>query len=381
MTRSRRRRGRRPDRPSDGPRRSPRPWPALRPARAVKLAQQRGEGADPAEIGHASATGSAPSPATKSRSSGAIRADASRRRRGSRRPRRIGEGERPLRAVAQRLLRREPLQDRHALRGPAILVARAEAGEDKAARRVGEAAQMGERGDRIVEEHHAVARTSASKRRPSAGVQLEASPISKAARPCGALAGGGDQRLGQIEAGDPRVGPGVGEREAGRARAAADVEHRRRRAEAAAARFRAAPAGPARACGRSAAIPRPRPRRPGRAIRKHRSSRRPSPAHAGLELARRTASGRRRPFPRLMVTQTDRDPHARPHGFVVLMAALMASNALAIDVMLPALPRSARRSGWRSKRPAAGHHRLSAWLRRGAALHGPLADRFGRKNC
>jgi hypothetical protein len=40
--------------------------------------------------------------------------------------------------------------------------------------------------------------------------------------------------------------------------------------------------------------------------------------------------------------------------FVALMAALMAVGALAIDIMLPALPRSAMRSpGRQSQRPLA----------------------------
>jgi len=67
--------------------------------------------------------------------------------------------------------------------------------------------------------------------------------------------------------------------------------------------------------------------------------------------------------------------------FVVLMAALMAANALAIDVMLPALPAIGEALG------VLGDNRrqliITAYLLGfGAAqlVYGPLADRFGRKN-
>ena len=65
--------------------------------------------------------------------------------------------------------------------------------------------------------------------------------------------------------------------------------------------------------------------------------------------------------------------------FVVLMAALMASNALAIDAMLPALPRSAKR--WRSTRNRRQLVITTYLLGFGGAqiVYGPLSDRFGRK--
>jgi DHA1 family bicyclomycin/chloramphenicol resistance-like MFS transporter len=61
--------------------------------------------------------------------------------------------------------------------------------------------------------------------------------------------------------------------------------------------------------------------------------------------------------------------------FIALMAALMASNALAIDAMLPALPAIGEALGRRRGEPApARHHRLSDRLRRRAA---PLGAAFG----
>jgi MFS transporter, DHA1 family, multidrug resistance protein len=84
-----------------------------------------------------------------------------------------------------------------------------------------------------------------------------------------------------------------------------------------------------------------------------------------------------------------RDPHPTKNGpqkgpgareFIALVAALMASNALAIDAMLPALPAIGHALG------VAEENRrqlviTSYLLGFGAAqlLYGPLADRFGRK--
>jgi MFS transporter, DHA1 family, multidrug resistance protein len=66
--------------------------------------------------------------------------------------------------------------------------------------------------------------------------------------------------------------------------------------------------------------------------------------------------------------------------FVVMMAALMALNALAIDIMLPALPLMAEALG------ASGNDQQSIismffmGMALGSLVHGPLADRFGRRN-
>lgn len=66
--------------------------------------------------------------------------------------------------------------------------------------------------------------------------------------------------------------------------------------------------------------------------------------------------------------------------FVTMMAALMALNALAIDVMLPALPQMASALG----APSANDQQLVITLyfigmAVGSLVHGPLADRFGRR--
>lgn len=66
--------------------------------------------------------------------------------------------------------------------------------------------------------------------------------------------------------------------------------------------------------------------------------------------------------------------------FVAMMALVMALNALAIDAMLPALPAMATELG----APDANAQQLviSTYffgLGAGALLHGPLADRFGRR--
>lgn len=66
--------------------------------------------------------------------------------------------------------------------------------------------------------------------------------------------------------------------------------------------------------------------------------------------------------------------------FVAMMAMLMALNALAIDSMLPALPDMARSLG----APSANAQQLVITLYFlglgvGSLVHGPLADRFGRR--
>ncbi len=76
------------------------------------------------------------------------------------------------------------------------------------------------------------------------------------------------------------------------------------------------------------------------------------------------------------------EPASRPgfREFVVLMAGLMALNALAIDAMLPALPAIGDALGVASE-----NHRqlvISAYVLgfgAGQIFYGPLADRFGRK--
>ena len=92
-----------------------------------------------------------------------------------------------------------------------------------AARR--EAVDVGEGGDRIVEEHHAVPRDDqiegAVARRPAGGIAFDETHIGTIA---GAALRRGDQCPGEIEPGHLRPGHGVGQREAGGAGAAADVE-------------------------------------------------------------------------------------------------------------------------------------------------------------
>lgn len=65
---------------------------------------------------------------------------------------------------------------------------------------------------------------------------------------------------------------------------------------------------------------------------------------------------------------------------VVMMASLMALNALAIDSMLPAFPRMAK--GLALVDPNQVQYVISVFLAGtgiGALFHGPLSDRFGRK--
>jgi MFS transporter, DHA1 family, multidrug resistance protein len=66
--------------------------------------------------------------------------------------------------------------------------------------------------------------------------------------------------------------------------------------------------------------------------------------------------------------------------FVTMMALMMALNALAIDAMLPALPEIARELG--APRPNDQQAIISLYfigLGLGSLIHGPLADRFGRR--
>ena len=65
---------------------------------------------------------------------------------------------------------------------------------------------------------------------------------------------------------------------------------------------------------------------------------------------------------------------------VVMMASLMALNALAIDAMLPAFPRMAKGLGLTDTNQI--QYVISVFLAGtgiGALFHGPLSDRFGRK--
>lgn len=66
--------------------------------------------------------------------------------------------------------------------------------------------------------------------------------------------------------------------------------------------------------------------------------------------------------------------------FVAMMALLMALNALAIDAMLPALPQIAAQLG--APRSNDQQYIISFYfygLGAGSLIHGPLADRFGRR--
>lgn len=76
-------------------------------------------------------------------------------------------------------------------------------------------------------------------------------------------------------------------------------------------------------------------------------------------------------------TQADR---LGPREFVAMMALMMALNALAIDAMLPALPQIAGELG----APTANAQQriitlYFVGLGIGSLVHGPLADRFGRR--
>jgi DHA1 family bicyclomycin/chloramphenicol resistance-like MFS transporter len=84
------------------------------------------------------------------------------------------------------------------------------------------------------------------------------------------------------------------------------------------------------------------------------------------------------PSPLLPVTPPKADIGERE--LVVMMASLMALNALAIDSMLPAFPRIAK--GLALADPNQVQYVISVFLAGtgiGALFHGPLSDRYGRK--
>ncbi|HEX4873757.1 MAG TPA: MFS transporter, partial [Sphingorhabdus sp.] len=65
---------------------------------------------------------------------------------------------------------------------------------------------------------------------------------------------------------------------------------------------------------------------------------------------------------------------------IVMMASIMALNALAIDAMLPAFPRMAAGLGVIDANQI--QYVITAYLLgmgAGSLLHGPLSDRFGRR--
>ncbi|MEQ1538124.1 MAG: multidrug effflux MFS transporter [Sphingorhabdus sp.] len=84
------------------------------------------------------------------------------------------------------------------------------------------------------------------------------------------------------------------------------------------------------------------------------------------------------PYPLPPVTPPKADIGERE--LVVMMASLMALNALAIDSMLPAFPRIAK--GLALADPNQVQYVISVFLAGtgiGALFHGPLSDRYGRK--
>ena len=69
-----------------------------------------------------------------------------------------------------------------------------------------------------------------------------------------------------------------------------------------------------------------------------------------------------------------------PRELTVMMASLMALNALAIDAMLPAFPAMVR--GFGLTDPNQIQYVISTFLAGtgiGALIYGPLSDRYGRK--
>ena len=206
---------------------------------------------------------------------------------------------------------------------------------------------MGEGGDRIVEEHHAVARDdqveAGARGRPAGGVgDLEA----RIFRPlAGAFARGGDQRFGKVDADDLGVGERGGQREAGRAGAAADVEDAgavepsglgRRRGDQRIVDRRQRAIGAPPFLGPDVADPAaPLICFGHRALVAARGGNWNLPARGDLGRGRAL----RKPPMHSPAPPADTAAH-RPgfREFVVLMAALMALNALAIDAMVPALP-------------------------------------------
>ena len=84
------------------------------------------------------------------------------------------------------------------------------------------------------------------------------------------------------------------------------------------------------------------------------------------------------PSPTSLPTKAKADIGERE--LVVMMASLMALNALAIDAMLPAFPRMAK--GLALADPNQVQYVISIFLAGtgiGALFHGPLSDRYGRK--
>jgi MFS transporter, DHA1 family, multidrug resistance protein len=84
--------------------------------------------------------------------------------------------------------------------------------------------------------------------------------------------------------------------------------------------------------------------------------------------------------PSPLASTTPQNPDIGERELVVMMASLMALNALAIDSMLPAFPRIAK--GLALADPNQVQYVISVFLAGtgiGALFHGPLSDRYGRK--
>jgi MFS transporter, DHA1 family, multidrug resistance protein len=84
--------------------------------------------------------------------------------------------------------------------------------------------------------------------------------------------------------------------------------------------------------------------------------------------------------PSPLASTTPQKPDIGERELVVMMASLMALNALAIDSMLPAFPRIAKGLGLAD--PNQVQYVISVFLAGtgiGALFHGPLSDRYGRK--
>ena len=203
------------------------------------------------------------------------------------------------------------------------------------------------------------------------------------ARPLDAGARRFDQRFGEVDSGDLGAGDRGGERHAGRAGAAADVEDARPRKPR---KARAKPFEQSRLERLERAVGPPPFLGPGLA----------DPAapfecvgHAVLlawlrgnwNLPARRDLGRAGlpPFRDFVMRPTEPGMPGK-REFVLLIAALMASNALAIDAMLPALPAigAALDVAEENKRQLV----ITAYLMGfgiSQLFYGPLADRFGRK--